>query len=150
MSTSREEAVEALKRIGEAGRKMQAELNPKTVKVEAPRAAFDEACGTTLRESLEIQAERGDAYGDSWGVENIVATFTKNVLQELFGKDSGVIANLTNEQLRLIMCAALVDVKDARIKNGRYHPDSIKDGINYRAALAYWLEAYRNNQYVPF
>lgn len=98
--------------------------------------SFDRACRATLEESLEVQAQRGDEYGDTWAIDNMVATFTKATLDEVFPDSI-----YTMEQVRLIVMAALIDVKDSRMI-GAWKEDTVLDGVNYRAAYNTFRKEY--------
>jgi hypothetical protein len=97
-------------------------------------ATFEKGIETILGEGVAIAKQRGGEYGDSWALGNLVSTFTRSTL-ESFG------IKVTDEQLRLIQMAALIDVKDARMI-GPYKEDSVVDGINYRAVFAYLRRLY--------
>ena len=86
-------------------------------------AAVDEA----LAECAGISNQRGGEYDDTWALDNQISTFLDATL-----KACGV-GNLTAEQKRLILLAALIDVKDTRML-GPFKPDTLLDGLNYRAA----------------
>lgn len=98
--------------------------------------AFNVAVDSTLAGCQAISNQRGGEYQDTWALENQVSTFTDSVLRR-FG-----ITGLTPEQKRLLIIAALVDVKDSRLL-GPYKADSVIDGINYRAAFAHWMAEYQ-------
>lgn len=106
--------------------------------VEAPkRPAFNEAADRTLTRAQSIHNQRGNEYQDSWALENVHAPFINHVLSEVFG-----LAGANAEELRLLLVAALVDVKDSRM-GGAFKLDTIDDGINYRAAFASWMDDYQ-------
>jgi hypothetical protein len=92
------------------------------------RPTFDASVEETLAECTAICSQRGGEYLDTWDLENLIATFTRATL-------SAMGVKLTSEELRLVMCAALVDVKDSRMI-GPFKTDTIVDGINYRAAYS--------------
>jgi len=105
---------------------------------EEPRqAAFNAAADRTLTRAQAIHRQRGNEYQDSWALENVHAPFITHVLREVFG-----LSGASAEELRLIMAAALVDVKDSRM-GGEFKLDTIDDGINYRAAFCSWMEDYQ-------
>lgn len=110
-----------------------------------PEPTFNRACRTVLEESLKVQAERGNEYGDSWTTENMNPIFLRAVIKKINGG-----AGFSDTELRLIMLAALVDAKDSRISNGDLKRDSVIDGINYRAVLIQLLEEYENPPTEPF
>ena len=97
--------------------------------------AFNAASETTLRRSLDISDQRGGEYQDSWHVDNQVTTFIDHVLK------LPVVAGHEREYKRLLMAAALIDVKDSRM-GGPWKLDTVDDGINYRGAFASWREEY--------
>ena len=97
--------------------------------------AFNAASEKTLRRSLEISSQRGGEYLDSWHVDNQVTTFIDHVLR------LPVKPGREREYKRLLMVAALVDVKDSRM-GGPWKLDTVDDGINYRGAFASWRDEY--------
>lgn len=101
-----------------------------------PLASFNAAAKRTIDRATAVHMQRGNEYRDSWALENVHAPFIRHVLREVFG-----VANVTAEELRLVMSAALVDVKDSRM-GGVFKLDTVDDGINYRAAFASWMEDY--------
>jgi hypothetical protein len=106
--------------------------------------AFNKACETTLNRCLGIGSQRGGEYLDSWHVDNQVTTFIDHVLAIHPEVKAAVVAaagaNL-KEFKRLLMAAALVDVKDSRM-SGPWKTDTVDDGINYRGAFADWRDEY--------
>ena len=102
-------------------------------------ATFDTAVDEILTESLDITKQRGDEYGDTWADDNLMTTFTQRTLRD-FG-----MWDPTPEQCRLILLAALIDVKDSRMLGG-YKEDSLVDGINYRAVYAAMRRKYDANK----
>lgn len=99
------------------------------------KAAFNAGVDSTLAECAAISNQRGGEYQDTWALENQVTTMLNHVLR-VIGR-----TEFTPEQKRLILIAALCDVKDSRMI-GEFKKDSHVDAINYRAALAAWLEEY--------
>jgi hypothetical protein len=97
--------------------------------------AFNKACETTLNRCLGIGSQRGGEYLDSWHVDNQVTTFIDHVLA------LPVVPGHEREYKRLLMAAALVDVKDSRM-SGPWKTDTVDDGINYRGAFADWRDEY--------
>lgn len=89
----------------------------------------------TLNRSLAIGAQRGGEYLDSWHVDNQVTTFIDHVLA------LPIVPGREREYKRLVMVAALVDVKDSRM-SGPWKSDTTDDGINYRAAFTSWRDEY--------
>ena len=83
-----------------------------------------------------IYNQRGDEYGDTWALENIVTTYLDGVLNMLG------IFGLSLAERRLLEMASLVDVKESRIKHGSWKLDNSDDAVNYRAAFSAWREAY--------
>jgi hypothetical protein len=102
------------------------------------QAAFNSAADRTLARAAAIHQQRGSEYEDSWALENVHAPFITHVLREVFG-----LTGASAEELRLVMAAALVDVKDSRM-GGVFKLDTIDDGINYRAAFCSWMEDYQS------
>lgn len=109
---------------------------PETAEPKKPEPTFNRACRATLGESLKTQAQRGMEYGDSWALENMNPVYLKAILKEFD-------VYLDDAQLRLVMLAALVDVKTSRIQNGEIKKDSVVDKINYLGVLIHLLEEYR-------
>lgn len=99
------------------------------------KAAFNAAVDDTLGACLNVSNQRGGEYQDTWALENMVTTFLDATLRDLH------IVNLTAEEKRLLIVAALVDVKDSRML-GPWKEDTVDDGINYRAAYRAWRSAY--------
>lgn len=97
-------------------------------------AVFEEGITSILGESAAIAAQRGTEYADSWHLDNLVTTFTENTLKS-FNLD------LSPEQLRLVIMAALIDTKESRM-GGPYKEDTVVDGINYRAVFAHLKRLY--------
>lgn len=95
---------------------------------------FESGISAILGDSVKVSEQRGGEYGDSWALDNLVTTFTRSTL-ESFG------LHLSDEQVRLLQMASLIDVKDARLI-GPYKEDSVVDGINYRAVFAYLRRLY--------
>jgi hypothetical protein len=91
-------------------------------------ATFEAAMARVLGECVDIGMTRGQEYDDSWSIENIVTTFTGSTVKKLTG------CSLSRDELRLIIAAAVVDLKDQRIAaGGAWKRDTMIDGINYRA-----------------
>ncbi len=101
----------------------------------SPKQAFNLAADATFAEAQAIHGQRGTEYSDSWALGNVHAPVLKMSLREIFGFDP------TPEELRVIMAASLVDVKDSRYLGG-WKKDTALDGLNYRAAHAAWLTEY--------
>lgn len=104
-----------------------------------PEPTFNRACRMVLEDALKTQAQRGGEYGDSWALDKMNAIFLKAVLKEFD-------VSLDDAQIRIVMLAALTDVKDSRIANGNIKTDSVVDGINYRAVLIQLLNEYRGEE----
>jgi hypothetical protein len=100
----------------------------------APKAIFNAAVDHVLGDCLATSNQRGDEYQDTWALENQVTTFLDATLRD-FG------TKLSPEQTRLVMLAALIDVKDSRMI-GPFKMDTLVDGINYRACYAHLRELY--------
>ena len=94
----------------------------------AETPTFERAADATIEHTRKIYAQRGDGYGDTWAIQNVTAAVTRSLLDR-FGIDG-----LSPQQIRLLLLAALIDVKDSRLI-GTWNPDSIYDGIAYRAAF---------------
>jgi hypothetical protein len=82
-----------------------------------------------------VSDQRGGEYLDSWHVGNQVSTFIDHVLA------LPVAPGREREYRRLVMVAALIDVKDSRM-GGPWKLDTVDDSINYRGAFATWREEY--------
>ena len=78
---------------------------------------------------------------DSWALENQNARFTRMALKSIlaqmpwWGSVPSAGFEFSPEAIRLIIMAALVDVKDSRME-GPYKRDTVVDGIAYRAMFA--------------
>jgi hypothetical protein len=92
---------------------------------------FNRSVDATLAECQAISDQRGGEYQDTWALENLHAPFTRHTLRAL----GGAGYQFSNEQIRLLVLAALIDVKDSRML-GPWKADTVIDGINYRAAYA--------------
>ena len=101
---------------------------------ESGKQTFEESADKTIEQVRAIYSQRGQEYADSWSLDNLVTTFTEHTLRELGFR-------LDPLQLRLVLMAALVDVKDSRM-GGPFKADSIIDGIAYRAAYCALREQY--------
>lgn len=99
--------------------------------------AFNAACETTLGRCLNIGAQRGGEYLDSWAVENQVTTFLNHVLA------LPVLPDHEREYKRLLMVAALCDVKGSRL-SGPWKTDTTDDFINYAGAFTSWRDEYED------
>ena len=99
------------------------------------KAVFNAAAADVLDECAAICEQRGGEYQDSWHLDNQVTTFVDHVLRCLS------ISNVTKEEKRLLIMAALVDVKDSRMQ-GPFKRDTIVDGVNYRAAFGSLMKQY--------
>jgi hypothetical protein len=97
-------------------------------------AVFESSMQDVLGECISIGTQRGTEYLDSWHLDNLVTTLTQTTLQR-FG------VRLEPDQVRLLLLAALVDVKFSRIK-GPHKRDSYIDAINYLSCYASLREQY--------
>jgi len=102
-----------------------------------PEPAFPSAARATMDKCSAVFAQREGEYKDTWALENQVTTMLDHVLK-VIGMDG-----ICKEEKRLILVAALCDVKDSRMI-GDYKEDSHLDAINYRMTLAKWLDDYVN------
>jgi hypothetical protein len=102
---------------------------------------FERTADTTLDRARPIYAGRGEQYGDTWDLPN--QRFA--VMTATLGK-FGV--TLTPEQMRLLKLASLIDTKDDRLI-GAWNPDSMIDGINYRASFCQFMEEYVAKEKAP-
>lgn len=82
-----------------------------------------------------IYSDRGENYLDTWDLKNQTRAVADATLDR-FG-----IERLTPEQMRLLQLACLIDVKDSRLI-GKWNPDSIDDGIAYRASYCTHRDEY--------
>jgi hypothetical protein len=103
--------------------------------VPTKKAEFNSASDVTLDQTRSVYNQRGGEYQDTWDLANQVTTMLDHVLRSI-GR-----AEFTPQEKRLIVAAALCDVKDSRLIGG-YKKDTHLDAIAYRAALAHWLEEY--------
>jgi hypothetical protein len=102
---------------------------------------FESASGRILNECLSIGTQRGGEYADTWHEENLVTALTEATLARLGVK------NVDRRGLRLLLLAALVDVKQSRIVNGGPHKlDSYIDKLNYEAAYAALRDDFENDE----
>lgn len=99
---------------------------------------FESGANKTLDAVKATYSQRGQEYADSWATANMVATFTRSTLAA-FG------ITLTDEQVRLLQCASLVDIKDSRMI-GPWKSDSAVDGIAYRAFYTALREEYEKGE----
>ena len=99
--------------------------------------AFNAAADATLARAGATHTLRGGEYGDTWALENLSTTFLDSVLRDLPN------LLLTKAEKRLIVIAALIDVKESRMAAGAWKLDTVDDSINYRAAFATWREEYK-------
>lgn len=99
------------------------------------KPTFERCADAALEQARATYASRGVEYADSWALENQIATFTAATLRA-FG------LTLTPEQMRLLQAAALIDVKDSRM-GGPWKPDSVVDGLAYRALFLTLMEEYQ-------
>lgn len=100
------------------------------------KATFERTADQTLDDVRAVYAQRGAEYADSWALDRMVSTLTEATLAR-FG------VKLETEQVRLVLLAALVDIKDSRL-GGPWKKDSIVDGIAYRAAYCQLREEYES------
>lgn len=100
---------------------------------------FERTASKTIQRATGIYADRGENYGDSWALENQTRALTDATLLRLG------IPKLDSEQMRLLQLAVLSDVKDQRLI-GRWNPDSIDDGLNYRAAWCTLRDEYEQRK----
>jgi hypothetical protein len=96
------------------------------------KATFERCAGAMLAEVSEIFTQRGQEYSDTWATKNQVSTFTRQTLRDVFGID---VKAIDATQIRLLLAAALVDVKDSRML-GPHKRDTHIDGVAYRALYA--------------
>lgn len=100
---------------------------------------FDTAASAILSEVTATVSQRGSEYADSWAVENMNTTFLSHTFRALG------ISERTREEMRLVLLAALVDVKDSRLA-GPFKRDSIVDGVAYRACFGTLMQEYIDGQ----
>jgi hypothetical protein len=99
--------------------------------------AFNAAADATLARAGAVHTRRGGEYGDTWALKNLSTTFLDSVLRDLL-----LTTWATPAAKRLIVIAALIDVKESRML-GDWKLDTVEDSINYRAAFATWREEYK-------
>lgn len=100
--------------------------------------AFNSAADATLRRAAAISNQRGGEYLDSWALDNMITTFFDATLRALG------VSDLSREAKRLLIVAALIDIKDSRML-GPWKEDTVDDGINYRAAYATWRQSWEHS-----
>jgi hypothetical protein len=105
----------------------QSKHRPTRTQASPPKATFERCADASLAATRETYLQRGREYDDTWAVEHQISTFTRQVLRDAFG-----ITNPDPKAVRLLLAAAIVDVKDSRML-GAFKPDTIVDGIAYRA-----------------
>lgn len=96
---------------------------------------FTRTADATLSRARAVYAQRGDAYGDTWALPNLHTELTEYVLT--LRRDVDYKA-----WLRLLLLAALSDVKQSRIQGGGDIDDHLIDGINYKASFAEHLREF--------
>ncbi len=104
--------------------------------MDKPSPIFESSADAALEKVRATYSQRGEEYADSWNSENIVTTFSAATLLA-FG------LRLTVEQMRLLQCAALIDMKDSRL-GGPWKADSLVDSIAYRACYLTLREQYES------
>lgn len=100
-----------------------------------PKHSFNRAALASQEDAAAIVNQRGGEYGDTWAVENVYAPRIKSVCRTIGFPEPDA------EQARLLMAAALCDVKTSRWM-GPFNYDTPIDEINYLGALAQWLGEY--------
>lgn len=95
------------------------------------RPAFEAAVETTLAEALDVSTHAEQ----SWATDCLVTTCLDVAL-----RDVG-ISDLSAEEKRLLLCAALADHADAGL-HGPHARDRVVDGIAFRAAFAEFRRNY--------
>ena len=109
------------------------------------KAAFNQAVDEVLDEAKAVSDQRGAEYQDTWHLDNVVTTYldaaNRAIINKRLGSDPISYLNYTSEEKRLLIVAALVDVKSSRML-GAYKRDSVLDAVNYMAAFATWMKAY--------
>ncbi len=98
------------------------------------KPTFTRAALETLDECRAIVDQRGTEYLDSWSLANLSSPFLDNMLKT-FGVE------LSKEQKRLVIMAALCDVKLSRLV-GPFKKDTVVDLVNYSSALSSLFEEY--------
>jgi hypothetical protein len=106
-----------------------------------PKPTFERTADATIDDVRTIYASRGQEYADSWADENLVTTFLDATLRALYIEGLSDLRKLTVQEKRLILLACLVDVKDSRMGGG-FKPDSVIDGIAYRASWCAHMREY--------
>lgn len=114
--------------------------------MEDPRShaqTFERCAGPVLEECHSIATTRGVEYADSWAIENCVFTLFRATLERMY-------LRLDPYQMRLLMAAALCDIKDSRMgAGGAWKRDSMIDSINYRALYATLREEFERDTVAP-
>lgn len=104
----------------------------------ASPAVFNAAAEATIGRALAICTQRGEEYQDSWDLNNLKAPFLTHTLSNVKLLDGSIVQPAT---IRLIMLAALADVKLSRLVGG-WKDDTAVDLINYVAAYAELRQQY--------
>ena len=120
---------------------MPASLSSTTIIPNPQTPTFERTADETIERSQAIYKQRGVQYSDTWALENLTTAVTRSVLQR-FG-----IQGLRADELRLLLLAALIDVKDSRLIGG-WNPDSLYDGIAYRASFTTLRDEYERREAV--
>lgn len=113
------------------------------ITIEQKLPTFNNAVDKTLNKCLQISNQRGGEYSDSWSLENMKTPFLTNILQDV--QDGNFQLHNNNQSKRLIMLAAMCDVKLSRLI-GPWKEDTTIDLINYCAAFTHLREEMRNNK----
>jgi hypothetical protein len=103
------------------------------------KQTFELRADETLDACKALYAQRGAQYQDSWDLKHAVFVASKATL-------AAIGVTLTDEQIRMLQAASLVDVKASRL-GGKWNEDSVKDGINYQAVWCSFMNEYvKNNE----
>ena len=99
--------------------------------------AFNRAVDTTMRRRKALSDQRGGEYRDTWARANVKTAFLDAALDAVRVRGS----SLSVEEKRLLIVAALCDVKVSRLIGG-YKDDTLLDLGNYLDAFAEWMREY--------
>jgi len=108
---------------------------PRAISIPIDPPTFTRTADATLVRARAVYAQRGDAYGDTWALPNLHTELTEYVLSLRRDVDY-------RGWLRLLLLAALSDVKESRVMGGGDIDDHLIDGINYRASFAEHLREF--------
>lgn len=110
---------------------------------ETVRGVFPNAADLAVGKVRSTYNQREGEYNDTWALKNRGAVFMKSVLRDCFG-----IVDPDPQAVRLLQCAALIDIKDSRML-GPWKEDTVIDGIAYRLVFTTLREEYDKHRKGP-